>query len=131
MGAAKKVLVIDDSFLIRRMHKAILEKIGFEVLEASNGQDALQKLTESDINSFSLIILDLLMPEMPGEEFMTQLRATYGNNTPKVLVCSSHSDIPIVKKMAELGISGYILKPIDQAHVSRKVKELFPDLETA
>lgn len=124
----RKALIIDDYFLIRRNHKLLLEKLGFGVIEAGHGQDGLDKLAKYGPDFFSLIIVDLIMPEMSGAEFLIKCRETYGDKTPPVFVCSSASEVPLVKKIAALGIAGYVVKPVDYKILISKLEEMFPDI---
>lgn len=123
------ILVVDDYFLIRRNHKLLLEKLGFEVIEATNGKEALSKLQQKGTQYFSLLIVDLMMPVMSGAEFMLKAREVYGDELPPVLVCSSASDVPLVKKIAALGIIGYIVKPVDYKILIKKLHEVIPEMD--
>jgi CheY-like chemotaxis protein len=124
----RKALIIDDYFLIRRNHKLLLEKLGFGVIEAGHGQDGLDKLEKYGTDFFSLIIVDLIMPEMSGAEFLIKCREKYEEKMPPVLVCSSASEVPLVKKIAALGIAGYIVKPVDYKAFIAKLESMFPDI---
>jgi two-component system chemotaxis response regulator CheY len=124
----RKALIIDDYFLIRRNHKLLLEKLGFSVIEAGHGQDGLDKLAKHGPDYFSLIIVDLIMPEMSGAEFLIKCRKEYGDSLPPVLVCSSASEVPLVKKIVALGIAGYIVKPVDYKALIAKLEDMFPDI---
>lgn len=123
----RKVLLVDDSFLIKRIQKEILDKLGFSVTETSNGKEATDKISEQGVSFFSLIIVDLMMPVMNGVEFIVNARQTFGDQLPPLLVCSSKADVVLIKKLASLGIKGYLIKPIDPAQFTKKIKELFPD----
>jgi CheY-like chemotaxis protein len=57
-GSSRKVLVVDDAFLIRRMFRTTLSQLGFEVEESSNGQDAFDLISENGIDYYSLLIVD-------------------------------------------------------------------------
>ena len=121
----KKVLVIDDSFLIRRLQKEMLEKNNLTVVEASNGQDAIEKIDEVGINNISLISLDLVMPVMNGVEFLVKIKGLY-SELPPLLICSSKSDLTLIKQLAAFGIKGYLIKPLDPIQYVKKIKEIFP-----
>jgi len=127
-NSTHRALVIDDYFIIRHNHKLLLQKVGFSVTESINGEDALNILAENGPGYFCLIIVDLLMPQMSGEEFIMKAKELYGEKLPAVLVCTSTSDIPVVKKMAAIGIAGYIIKPVDYKALIKKLHTMFPDL---
>lgn len=119
------ILVIDDNFLIRHNYKLILEKNGFGFIESSKAEDGLEKLKTHDI---SLILLDLMMPGMSGLEFMYIARAKYKDDLPPVLVCSADSEVPVIKKMAEFGIAGYLLKPVDFKILINRLNQMLPEI---
>ncbi|OGV47800.1 MAG: hypothetical protein A2017_04155 [Lentisphaerae bacterium GWF2_44_16] len=123
----RKALLVDDSFLIRRLQKELLEKCGFAVTETGNGKEGIDKISELGIEFFSLIVVDLVMPVMNGVEFIIKTRQTFGDQLPPLLVCSSKADVDLIKKLASLGIKGYLVKPIDPAQFTKKLKDLFPD----
>jgi len=125
----RKALIIDDSFLIRRLHKTNLGNLGFSTFEAENGQDGLDKIQELGVDSLSLIVVDMVMPVMNGIEFIVSFNKNYPDSSVPVLVCSSKSDITLIKKLIAVGISGYILKPVNSNMFAKKVKEIFPDIE--
>lgn len=126
MQTVKKnnILVIDDNFIIRHNYKLILEKNGFGFLEAGKAEEGLEKLMSNDV---SLILLDLMMPGMSGLEFMEIARDKYKSALPPVLVCSADSEAPVVKKMAQFGIAGYLLKPVDFNLLINKLRQIFPE----
>lgn len=125
----KRALVIDDYVVIRLNHRILLKKLGFEVVEAGNGKQAMYLLDQNGPTHFSLIIVDLFMPILDGEEFLRQIRDLYREKLPPILICSSNSDIPLIKKIAQEGISGYIIKPVDYKAFKAKIYELFPDMK--
>ncbi len=124
--APLRALIIDDYFLIRRNHKLLLEKFGFEVIESCDGNDGLAKLDKYGIDYFSLIMVDLMMPEMSGAEFLMKCKEIYDEKLPQVLVCSSAAEVPLVKKIAALGISGYMVKPVNYKLFIDKLRDMFP-----
>ena len=130
-GRKHVALVIDDYFLIRHNFKLLLEKMGLSVNEAKNGQEALDLLAAYGAEKFSLIIVDLAMPIMNGTEFLAKAKKVFSNKLPPVLVCSSNTDVPQIKKIISLGINGYILKPIDFKALMNKVRELVPGISQA
>lgn len=127
-GSKRNALVVDDYFLIRRNHKLLLEKVGFGVVEANDGFDGLSKLEKYGIGYFSLIIVDLMMPAMSGAEFIMKCKERYGDDAPQIMVCSSSSEVPLVKKIAALGIAGYIIKPVDYKLLIERLMQMFPDM---
>ena len=81
----KKCLVVDDSRVIRKVSRHILETLGFAVDEAENGKLGLDKCEEAMPD---VVLLDWNMPVMTGIEFITQLRQREGGDKPKVVFCT-------------------------------------------
>jgi DNA-binding response OmpR family regulator len=118
-------LVVDDYITIRKNHRLLLEKMGFKALEAADGEEALRRLRSAGAGKVSLMIVDLVMPVMNGAELISLCRKEFGEAAPRVLVCTSVSELPIVKKIVELGVDGYIVKPVDYRLLVKKIDELF------
>jgi len=70
-GSGKRVLVVDDANLVRRFYRDALERAGFEMVEALNGLEALEKIA---LDAFDLVIVDVNMPQMDGLTFLRVLR---------------------------------------------------------
>lgn len=121
-------LIVDDYFLIRHNFRLLLSNMGVSIVEAKNGQEALDLLLRYEPKSFSFIIVDLSMPIMNGEEFIARARHIYKDNLPPILVCSSSNEMPEIKKVLSLGINGYIIKPVDFKSFKTKIQELIPEL---
>ncbi len=114
-----KILVVDDDKNTRKYIKAILEKEGFSVSTAENGEIALEILDETHID---LIVLDIMMPKMDGYEF-TKLLRDENNNLPILMV--SAKQLPQDKKQGFLvGTDDYITKPIDEEELILRIKAL-------
>ena len=108
-----KTLIVDDSVPTRRIFRCILQKIGFEVDEAVNGQEALEIL-EQKIDQYCIIFSDISMPKMDGFELCYRLQhQVWYDGTPFVLV-STESDANNVIKGLKLGADDFMPKPFDQ-----------------
>lgn len=106
MSAAPiKVLVIDDEPPIRKLLRMGLSTQGYEILEASNGKIALEKLTEEP----ALIILDLGLPDIQGHELLRTIRAR--NESVPIVVLSSRGDEAGKVQALDLGADDYLTKP--------------------
>ena len=106
MSAAPiKVLVIDDEPPIRKLLRMGLTTQGYEILEASNGKIALEKLTEEP----ALIILDLGLPDIQGHELLRTIRAR--NEAVPIVVLSSRGDEAGKVQALDLGADDYLTKP--------------------
>ncbi len=119
----KKALVVDDSKAIRQIEKKYLEELGFEVLEASNGEEALEVLeTNPDI---SLILLDWHMPVMNGYEFLKRLRANPEYAEIKVMMVTTENQQKSVIEAIMAGANEYLMKPFDKEMLETKIRYLF------
>ncbi|MBW5434804.1 response regulator transcription factor [Bradyrhizobium canariense] len=106
MSAAPiKVLVIDDEPPIRKLLRMGLSTQGYEILEASNGKTALEKLSEGP----ALIILDLGLPDIQGHELLRTIRAR--NDAVPIVVLSSRGDEAGKVEALDLGADDYLTKP--------------------
>lgn len=111
-----KFLVVDDSSTMRRIIKNSLKRIGFEdIVEAENGRDALEKLTDVDI-----ILTDWNMPEMDGLEFVKRVRST-NKSIPILMVTTNAAKDDIVEALKH-GVNNYIVKPFTPETLKEKVE---------
>lgn len=113
-----KLLVVDDEERIRRLLKMYLEREGYVVEEAENGQIALQLALE---NEYNCILLDIMMPEKDGIEVITELREH--KDTPVILLTAKGEEANRVEGF-ELGADDYIVKPFSPREVVLRVKAL-------
>src|SRR6185369_15201631 len=88
--AMKRCLVVDDSRVIRKVARRIIEGLGFEVLEAEDGVQALSECKKQFPDG---ILLDWNMPNMDGYDFLRTLRRMPGGDKPKVVFCTVENDI--------------------------------------
>lgn len=111
-------LVVDDSRVIRKVSRRILEDLGFEVAEASDGVEAMAwcSAVMPDV-----ILLDWRMPAMDGLEFVKKLRAAPGGDAPKVVFCSVENDLEAIREALEAGADEYIMKPFDGGIIAGKL----------
>ncbi|HBR17140.1 MAG: UDP-3-O-[3-hydroxymyristoyl] N-acetylglucosamine deacetylase [Deltaproteobacteria bacterium RIFCSPLOWO2_12_FULL_43_16] len=120
MQTEKKILIVDDEDSIRQSLSDVLKDEGFEVLLASNGQEALKAL---DAKLPDLIILDIWMPIMDGTEVLKEIKAKYPEL--KVIMISGHGNIEAAVKAIKLGAYDYIEKPLSLEGVLLTVKRAF------
>ncbi len=113
------ILVADDQAHIRRLYEHLLEKNGYNVYPAEDGVEALKMLEKVHID---LIILDIMMPNMDGYEFLKTLREC-GYNTP-VLVITAKSSVQDVRNGFIYGTDDYMVKPVDEMEMILRVKAL-------
>ncbi|MBP1969642.1 two-component system response regulator ResD [Virgibacillus natechei] len=113
-----KILVVDDEERIRRLIRMYLEREEYEVEEADNGADALEKSLN---NNYNVILLDLMMPEMDGIEVCKELRKE--KTTPVIMLTAKGEEGNRVQGF-EVGADDYIVKPFSPREVVLRVKAL-------
>jgi DNA-binding response OmpR family regulator len=106
-----RILVADDSETILLLLRTRLELAGYEVMTAADGQEAVNAVRESASGAPDVLLLDAMMPQKSGIDALRELRAE-GVDTPALIV-SAHQERADGDGDSELGISGYVSKPID------------------
>jgi two-component system, chemotaxis family, chemotaxis protein CheY len=117
----KTCLVVDDSSVVRKIARRILEEIGFAVVEAEDGEQALEACKKSLPEA---ILLDWNMPVMDGYDFLGNLRRMPGGEEPKVVFCTTENDIDHISRALNAGANEYIMKPFDKDIISAKFQEV-------
>jgi len=115
----KNCLIVDDSRVIRKVSRHILETLGFDVDEAENGQVGLDMCEQSMPN---VILLDWNMPVLSGIEFLIQLRQKPGGDAPKVVFCTTENDVAHIREAIEAGADEYVMKPFDHETLQIKLQ---------
>ncbi len=117
----KTCLIVEDSSIVRKMARRILEGLGFEVVEAEDGVDALVVCKRAMPEA---ILLDWNMPVMDGYHFMCHLRRLPGGGAPKVVFCTTENDMDHISRALHAGANEYIMKPFDKDIVTAKFQEV-------
>ena len=112
----KKILVVDDEKPISDIIKFNLEKEGFEVVVAFDGQEAVEKVEEQNPD---LIVLDVMLPKMDGLEVVREVRKTH--SMPIIMVTAKETEIDKVLGL-ELGADDYVTKPFSNRELVARVK---------
>ena len=110
-------LVVDDSRVIRKVARRILEDIGYEIAEAADGMEALAWCRAAMPDA---ILLDWNMPVMDGLEFLRQLRKEPDGDQPVVVFCTVENDLEHITQALEAGADEYIMKPFDGDIIAAK-----------
>ncbi len=113
------ILVVDDVQAVRQVLRAILERKGFRVLESENGQKALE-LLESLEEPPDVILLDLLMPEMDGYEFLRRIQSHREWRLIPVIMLTAQGDAKL--EALQLGASDFLQKPVESAELIARVR---------
>jgi two-component system chemotaxis response regulator CheY len=114
-------LVVDDSSVIRKVARRILEDLNFEISEAEDGKQALEACQKMMPDS---VLLDWNMPVMDGLEFLKALRQLPNGNKPKVVFCTTENDVAHIARAIRAGANEYIMKPFDREIVEAKFHEV-------
>jgi len=123
----EKILIIDDDFNNRDILRIRLERAGYQVLEAENGDDGLNIASKENIN---LIILDVMMPKKDGWLVCKMLKDNAKTQEIPVIILTARS-LPIDElRSLECGADGYVPKPIDHILLLKNVEELLKKHKT-
>ncbi|MBI2166683.1 MAG: response regulator [Candidatus Omnitrophica bacterium] len=109
----KRVLAIDDDFLIRESLKNLLERNGFEAVVVASGEEALELLSK---DAFDLILTDVRMPRMNGLETLKairNLRSQFGKPPLPEIILTAYEDPQVIQEAKALGVREFILKPFE------------------
>jgi len=118
------VLLVDDEEIIINVGKPMLQKIGYRTLVAKSGNEAL-KIYQQKKGRISLVILDMIMPEMGGGETYDRLKAI--NPEIKVLLSTGYSINGQAAEILKRGCNGFIQKPFNMEELSQKIKSVLDD----
>ncbi len=114
-----KILVVDDSALMRHVLVTILNEAGVEsVVQATDGYEAVQKVEEE---APDLVLMDWVMPNMTGIDAVEKIRAS-GNNVP-IIMCTTEGEQNRIVDAIKAGANNFVVKPFDPKVIMEKVKE--------
>ena len=113
----KSCLIVDDSSVVRKVARRILEDMDYIVDEAEDGQEAFDKCRQEMPDA---ILLDWNMPILTGLEFLKLLRGYVGGEKPRVVYCTVENDIGAIAMALKAGASDYMMKPFDRSILEAK-----------
>ena len=117
----KQVLVVDDSPVIRKITRRILEGLRMQTSEASDGRQALAACS---FRMPDAIFVDSSMPVLDGFEFLRELREMPGGERPKVVFCSIEHEVSQIARAMHAGADEFLMKPFDRQSVETKFANL-------
>jgi two-component system chemotaxis response regulator CheY len=117
----KHCLVVDDSAVIRKVARRILEGLSLRVTEAEDGKLALAACR---LEMPDAVLLDWSMPVMDGYEFLKELRRLPRGNEPKVVFCTTENDVAHIARAMHAGADEYVMKPFDREIMTEKFQEV-------
>ncbi len=120
-GSPIRVLVVDDSEVIRSLIAVNLELEGFEVIQAVDGQDALEKVV--DVRP-DVVTIDVRMPRLDGFDTVERLRSDPRTHDLKIAMVSACAQAADLHRGHEVGVDAYVTKPFDPSALVRTVRDL-------
>lgn len=117
---ADKVLIVDDSVSMRQMETLILKAGGYEVVEAADGKEGIEKLTDD----VTVVITDYNMPVMNGIEFIEAVRDGSVNKSVPILIVTTESEAGKKQEGKRAGATGWLTKPFEQDQLLRAIKKV-------
>jgi two-component system, chemotaxis family, chemotaxis protein CheY len=124
----KSCLIVDDSSVVRKVARRILEDMDFIVDEAEDGQEAFDKCRQEMPD---YILLDWQMPIMSGLEFLKLLRAYVGGTNPRIIFCVTEYDVGQIALAKKAGANEYMMKPFDREILESMFTEPVPALRAS
>jgi PAS domain S-box-containing protein len=121
LHGTERILIVDDEGIVLEVAGHMLRQLGYQVVEAQNGHEALE-IYQRDHDIIDLVIFDMIMPEMSGHELFEKIQAT--DPQTRTLLSSGYSLNDEARKILEVGCDGFIQKPFDLRELSRKVRTL-------
>ena len=116
---SRTCLVVDDSKVIRKVARHILETLDFQVDEAGDGREALDRCAHAVPD---VVLLDWNMPVMSGIEFLRELRGSDVTPRPKVVFCTTENGTAHIKAALDAGADEYVMKPFDRDTLASKLQ---------
>jgi two-component system, chemotaxis family, chemotaxis protein CheY len=113
----KTCLVVDDSSVIRKVARRILEEMQFSISEAEDGMQALDMCR---VGLPDVVFLDLNMPRMDGMTFLKEMRNLPGGSRPKVVFCTTERDMAHINQALRAGADEFVMKPFDRDIIEAK-----------
>ncbi len=114
-------LVVDDSRVVRKVARRIVEDLGYTCEEAEDGQKAYEACEQGMPDA---VLLDWNMPVMSGIEFLEKLRQMPGGTAPKVVFCTTENDMAHIQRAMAAGADEYIMKPFDGEIIESKFAQI-------
>ncbi len=122
------ILLVDDERAVRDVNAKILKTLGYKVLAAGGGREAVDVLAGGE-HKIDLVILDMVMPDMSGEETFYRIKEI--DPAIKIILSSGYSLMGQAGKIMEQGCDGFLQKPFDTAQLSREIRRVLGDPEKA
>ena len=119
----RTILVVDDSTTIRQVIIFCLKEAGYQIIEAVDGKDALEKLAKNQVD---LLLTDLHMPNMDGFQLAKEVRASAKHKFIPILVLTTESQLSSKEEGKSIGVTGWFVKPFEPEQLIKVVKRVLP-----
>ena len=123
MYTGKKILIVDDSPMERKLIKDMIGDLGFVIIEAETGEDGVKKAMECEP---SLILMDVMMPGINGFQATKQITTTDKLKGTPVIMCTSKSENRDKVWSVRQGASGYVVKPVSKQILRDEIDKVMP-----
>ena len=117
----KKILIVDDKLEVVELVKATLEGEEYQIIDASDGREALEEIGKEKPD---LVLLDIIMPKKDGFEVLREIRKDSRIKEIPVIMLTARGQKLDKDKGRELGAQDYIVKPFSPSHLLRKIEEI-------
>ena len=124
-----KVLVVDDSLVVRTIIEKTVKPMGYEALQAGNGQEALDILAQQ-ADAIELVLLDWNMPVMDGHETIMNIKKNKAYNHLCIIMISTESEDESIDRVLDAGANGYLAKPFSQKELTTKIESTLADFKS-
>ena len=125
---SETILLVDDEDIILDVGQLMLQNLGYKVITAQNGRQAVKFLTEHQ-TEINMVILDIIMPQMGGSETYDKLKEI--NPEIKILLASGYSIEGEATEILNKGCNGFLQKPFNLSQLSQKIREIMEDRESS
>lgn len=124
-----RVLIVEDEDIIRKGIAYTMDWVGMGctiVGEAANGREGLEKIKEL---APDIVLVDIMMPVMDGIEMIRRAGEDDGNSDLKTIILTSYADFDYAKKAINLGVSAYLMKPVDEEELKASIAKVISEIE--
>ncbi len=123
-GLSKKILIVDDNQDSRELAVKVLKNVGYQMIDAADGEDALEK---ANTENPDLILMDISIPKIDGYEVTRRLKSQVSFKNTPIIALTAHAMKGDKEKAMESGCEGYISKPIDIHELPNQIKSYLKD----
>jgi two-component system, cell cycle sensor histidine kinase and response regulator CckA len=123
-GGNERILLVDDEVSVAKLEKRVLERMGYKVTARFHSVEALEAFRSSPF-SFDLVITDMSMPNIPGNELARKIKSTRADIP--IIICTGFSERILEKNIKQMGIDGLLMKPIVKSELAKVVRKVLDD----